>query len=67
MLEIIYDYRLFRFLNFARVAILDFVTSYGCRYCQWAEVLLYETIDQPYYVMKSNMAEPEKFKSENER
>ena len=27
-----------------------------CRYCFSAEVLLCETIEQPYYVMKSKMA-----------
>ena len=41
--------------------------SYGCHYCYSAEVLLCETIEQPYYVMKSKMAAPGKFKMKNGR
>ena len=43
------------------------MTCYGCRCCYSAEVLLCETIEQPYYVMKSNMAAPGKFRNENRR
>ena len=57
MLKIRYDYRLFSILNFPGVAILDFMRSNGCPYC--------ETIEQPYYVMKSNMAAPGKFEMKN--
>ena len=35
--------------------ILDFMTSYGCRYFQEAEVLLCETTEQTYDAMKSKM------------
>ena len=37
------------------------------KYCYSVEVLLCETIEQPHYVMKSKMAAPEKFKSDNRR
>ena len=67
MLKIRYDYRQFSLLNFLGAAILNFMTCYGCRFCYSAEVLLCETIEQPYYVMKSKMAAPGKFKSENRR
>ena len=39
------------------------MTSYGCRYCKSTEVLLCETIEQPYYVMKSKMAAPGNLKA----
>ena len=48
-------------------AILNFMTRYGCRYCYSLEVLLCETIEQPFHVMKSKMAAPGKFKNENGR
>ena len=67
MLKIKYNYHLFSLLSFLRTAILDFMTSYGCRYCQLAEVLLCETIEQQYDVMKSYVAAPGKFESENRR
>ena len=35
---------------------LDLMTSYDYRYCQLVEVLLCQTIELPYYVMKSNVA-----------
>ena len=55
----------FSILNFPGATILDFMTSYGCRYCQQAEVLLCETIEQPYYDTKSKMAAPGKFRMKN--
>ena len=64
--KIRYDYRLVSLLNFLGAAILNFMTCYGCRYCYSVEVLLFET-KQPYYVMKSKMEAPGKFKSENGR
>ena len=45
-------------LNLLGAAILNFMTCNGCRFCNLAEVLLCETIEQPYYVMKSKMAAP---------
>ena len=58
---------IFAFKFPGRRAILNFMTCSGCRYCYSAEVLLCETIEQPYYVMKSKMAAPRKFESENRR
>ena len=46
---------------------LDLITSYGCRYCRRVLVPLCETIEQPYDVMKSNMAARVIFNSENKR
>ena len=57
VLKIGYDHHLFSLLNFAGAAILDFMTSYGCRYCPETE----STVD----IMKSKMAALEKFESEN--
>ena len=37
------------------VAILNFMTRYGCCYCYSLEVLLCETNEQPKHVMKSKM------------
>ena len=51
-----YDYRKLSLLNFLGAAILSLMTCNGCRYCYSAEVLLCETIKQPYYVMTSKMA-----------
>ena len=48
------------------VAILNFITRFGCRHCYSLEVLWCETIEQPLHVMKSKMAAPAKFKNENE-
>ena len=48
MLKIGYDYRSFTLLNFIGAAILNFMTRYGCRYCYSLEVLLCETIEQPF-------------------
>ena len=59
--------RLFTLLNFLGAAILNFMLCYGCHYCYSVEVLLCETIEQPYYIMKSKMAAPGKFKSKNSR
>ena len=42
-------------LNFLHVAILDFMTSFGCSYCHKAEDLLCVTIGKLYDVMKSKM------------
>ena len=56
MLKIRYDYRLISLLNFLGTAILNFMACNGCRYCYSAEVFLRETIEQPFYVMKSKMA-----------
>ena len=33
-----YYYQLFSFSNFSLASILDFMASYGCRYCQEARV-----------------------------
>ena len=55
----------FRFVNFPRAAILDFMTSLRCLYCWKAEVLLFETIGQHSDVMKSKMAARGKFKTRN--
>ena len=63
--KIRYDYRLFLLLNFLGAAILNFMTCNGCHYCYSLEVLLFETIKQPYYVMKSKIVSPGIFKSEN--
>ena len=64
MLKIRYDYRLFSLLNLLGAAVLNFMTSYGCRYCWSAEVLfLFTTIEQPYDVMKSKMAAPGNLKA----
>ena len=65
--KIRYDYRLFSHLNFLGAAILNFMTCNGCHYFYSLEVLLFETIKQPYYVMKSKMAAPGQFKNENRR
>ena len=58
MVKIRCDYRLFSlFCDVIRLPLLSV-----------AEVLLCETIiEQPYYVMKSKMAAPGKFKTENRR
>ena len=65
--KIRYDYRLLSLLNFLGAAILNVMTCYGSRDCYSVEVLLCETIEQPYYGMKSKIAAPEKFKSDNRR
>ena len=46
---------------------IGFYDAYGCHYCYSAEVLLCETIEQPYNVMKSKMVAPRKFKMKNGR
>ena len=53
--EIEYMYRLFSLFSFPSAAILDFMTSFGCRYC-CKENLLCATIGQPYDVTKAKMA-----------